>query len=78
MSEKDVPAPLVRAPDIRQREESFSHPWNPRSEIHGTRLSRLAGLSRTGVSLARIPPGKESFVYHSQLSTRSRPLRLAR
>lgn len=65
MSESKSAAPLLRAADIRQQEQSFSHPWNPRSEIHGTRLSRLAGLSRTGVSLARIPPGKESFVYHS-------------
>jgi uncharacterized cupin superfamily protein len=24
-----------------------------------------AGLSRTVISLARVPPGKESFVYHS-------------
>jgi uncharacterized cupin superfamily protein len=31
----------------------------------GVQLARLAGLKRIGVSLARIPPGKESFVYHS-------------
>ena len=27
-------------------------------------MSQLAGLSRTGVSLVRIAPGKESFAYH--------------
>jgi uncharacterized cupin superfamily protein len=43
---------------------SFSHPWNPKSEIRGTWMGRLAGLSRTGVSLARLAPGKESFAYH--------------
>jgi uncharacterized cupin superfamily protein len=33
--------------------------------MHGVQLGRLAGLSRIGVNLARIAPGKESFVYHS-------------
>lgn len=33
--------------------------------IIGTQISRLTGLKRTGVSLAKIPPGKESFIYHS-------------
>jgi uncharacterized cupin superfamily protein len=28
-------------------------------------LSRKTGLTRVGVSLLRVPPGKESFVYHS-------------
>lgn len=56
---------LVKADEIAAEESRFSHPWNPNSEIIGTRLSTLAGLSRVGVSLARIPPGKESFVYHS-------------
>ncbi|MDZ4058196.1 MAG: cupin domain-containing protein, partial [Polynucleobacter sp.] len=27
-------------------------------------MGRLAGLKRTGVSLVRLPPGKESFAYH--------------
>jgi uncharacterized cupin superfamily protein len=31
-------------------------------------LSRALGLKRIGVSIARIPPGKESFVYHSHQS----------
>jgi uncharacterized cupin superfamily protein len=56
---------LLRAAEALEHAQAFSHPWNPRSEIVGTQLARMVGLKRTGVSLARIPPGKESFVYHS-------------
>lgn len=40
------------------------HPLNEASEIHMTRLSDPTGLVHLGVSLARIPPGKESFSLH--------------
>ncbi len=56
---------LIKADEVSDKASGFSHPWNPNSEIIGTRLSTLVGLSRTGVSLVRIPPRKESFVYHS-------------
>jgi uncharacterized cupin superfamily protein len=56
---------LVKADEVAEKAGSFSHPWNPNSELIGTRLSTLVGLSRTGVSLIRIPAGKESFIYHS-------------
>ncbi|HWK75185.1 MAG TPA: cupin domain-containing protein [Povalibacter sp.] len=56
---------LLRAADIAARSQTFSHPWNPNSELHGYQLGKSTGLKRTGVNLARIPPGKESFVYHS-------------
>ena len=56
---------LLRASEIAEQEVNFSHPWNPNSSINGTRISRLVGLKRTGVSLAKIPAGKESFVYHT-------------
>ncbi len=56
---------LVRAAQVADAEVQFSHPWNARSQIRGTPLSQLVGLTRTGVSLARIAGGKESFVYHS-------------
>jgi uncharacterized cupin superfamily protein len=56
---------ILRSSEIRQREQSFSHPWNPKSQLIGVQLSRALGLKRTGVNIARIPPGKESFVYHS-------------
>ncbi len=64
MNEPESPN-LFRADHIDEQQACSSHPWNANSEIHGTHLSRLAGLERTGVSLVRIPPGKESFVYHS-------------
>ncbi len=56
---------LVKAEEAAKGESRFSHPWNPNSELYGTRLSTLVGLSRVGVSRVRVPPGKESFVYHS-------------
>jgi len=56
---------LFHADQIEDHQVCSSHPWNPESEVHGTHLSRLAGLERTGVSRVRIPPGKESFVYHA-------------
>ena len=56
---------LIKADEVAASADGFSHPWNPNSEIVGTRLSTLVGLSRIGVSLIRIPAGMESFVYHS-------------
>jgi uncharacterized cupin superfamily protein len=56
---------LLRAADIAARSQSFSHPWNPNSEVIGYQLAKSTGLRRTGVNFARMPPGKESFVYHS-------------
>lgn len=56
---------LLRRQDSEQHYQAFSHPWNPRSEITGAMLGRMTGLRRTGVSIARLRPGKESFVYHS-------------
>ncbi len=55
---------LLRRDAISAGESTFSHPWNPRSEVTGTHLSPLAGLQRTGISLVRIRPGRESFAYH--------------
>ena len=56
---------IVRAADIAAHAQEFSHPWNPRSQMHGTQLARSVGLKRTGVNLVRVPAGKESFAYHS-------------
>lgn len=47
-----------------ENEESLKHPLNRRSEVHGWMLARHTGLSRTGVNLIRVPPGKESFILH--------------
>ena len=61
----DPKACVFRAADVRSAEQTFSHPWNPQSSITGAQLGRRVGLQRTGVNLARVPPGKESFVYHA-------------
>jgi uncharacterized cupin superfamily protein len=56
---------LVRADEIAERAVKASHPWNPNSEFTGTRLAVLCELTRVGVNLMKVSPGKESFVYHS-------------
>ena len=56
---------ILRSAEAQAKEQTFSHPWNPNSEITGAMLGRTLGLQRTGVNLARIGPGKESFTYHS-------------
>jgi uncharacterized cupin superfamily protein len=59
------PVALSRAADrAKVPEESFSHPFNPNSQIFGRTLSDGTGLERLGVHWIRIPAGKESFVYH--------------
>lgn len=55
---------LIRAEAVQEAESTASHPRNPNSQLYGTHLSQLAGLKRTGVSVVRIPPGKQSFAYH--------------
>ncbi|MDZ7748320.1 MAG: cupin domain-containing protein [Halofilum sp. (in: g-proteobacteria)] len=59
----DQPVPVARERDRAPRRRS--PPWNPRSTIVGVRLGEELGLARTGVSVARVPPGRESFVYHA-------------
>lgn len=56
---------ILRRQQIADNMQTFSHPWNSQSEISGTQMGRSLGLKRTGVNFAKIPPGKESFVYHS-------------
>lgn len=41
------------------------HPFNPASEMRLVSLGDAAGMQRVGVSLIRIPPGKESFIPHA-------------
>lgn len=64
MSNNEECRQLIRAQAVKAAESSASHPWNPNSQLFGTHLSPLGGLKRTGVSIVRIPPGKESFAYH--------------
>ena len=66
MAESPPRSPLIRAGTIASLPEfRFEHPLNPRSEVHLRALGALAGLQRVGILIGRVPPGKESFVYHS-------------
>lgn len=58
-----APRVLVRATE-RGPEFQTGHPYEPRTELHGSILSRLAGLRRMAVNLAWIAPGKATSPYH--------------
>lgn len=53
-------AEIEAAPGVR-----FRHPLNPRSDVQLRALGDAAGLTRIGLSLARLRPDTESFLYHS-------------
>jgi uncharacterized cupin superfamily protein len=53
-------AELAATPEVHVR-----HPFNPSSDVFLRSLGRPVGLKRLSLSLARVPPGKESFIYHS-------------
>jgi len=63
---REPPRVLVRAGE-RGEAKRFQHPQNSHSEVLLTGLSRPAGLTRLAVVLARVPPGRESFVHHKHL-----------
>ncbi|MEO1428727.1 MAG: cupin domain-containing protein [Cyanobacteria bacterium J06632_19] len=66
MTNNEKPQPLIKAEAIKQLpQQTFSHPLNPNSEISGVSLSQAVGLQKIGFHLAKIAPGKESFIYHS-------------
>jgi uncharacterized cupin superfamily protein len=57
---------LLKASDINAMDAfEFHHPLNPNSEIYLRFLGRAVGLKRIGVTIARVPPGKESFIFHA-------------
>jgi uncharacterized cupin superfamily protein len=56
---------LVRATEHVTDVQTSRHPLNPKSLTLQRGLSRITGLARVGVTHVRIPPGQESFVYHS-------------
>jgi uncharacterized cupin superfamily protein len=57
---------LLTATQIAAAEaRAISHPLNPNSEVYSRPLSEITGLQRAIISLARVPPGKESFAYHA-------------
>lgn len=59
---------LVRAYELAFEDAAhIRHPLNPNSEVYVQRLSDRVGMKRAQLSLARVPPGKESFVPHGHL-----------
>jgi uncharacterized cupin superfamily protein len=58
---------LWKADEIAARGKRFTQRLNPNSEFIGAGLSRLAGMSRAHVTLARLPAGKDSFAYHAHM-----------
>ena len=52
-------ADLAATPEVRVR-----HPLNPDSDVYLRSLGRPTGLTRLSLSLARVPPGRQSFAYH--------------
>ena len=64
----DTPRHLVRAGDLDAAEAAcIRHPFNPNAEVHLQRLAERTGMGRVAVTLARVPPGKESFILHAHL-----------
>jgi uncharacterized cupin superfamily protein len=52
-------AEIARTPEVHVR-----HPFNPNSGVYLRQLARPVGLKRVALTIARIPPGRESFIYH--------------
>ncbi|WP_393011059.1 cupin domain-containing protein [Limnothrix redekei] len=62
----EKPPALIKASEIDAMDAvKFQHPLNPNSEIDLRFLGRVAGLKQIGITIARVPPGKESFIYHA-------------
>jgi uncharacterized cupin superfamily protein len=60
------PKHLVRTRHLRpENAVHVRHPLNPNSEVFVHHLSDRVGMMRAHLSLARVPPGKESFILHS-------------
>ncbi len=58
-------APLVlRADEIARAPFDFRHPLDAAAEIRLFGLGRMAGLKKSGVSLAHLDPGRTSFPLH--------------
>ncbi len=57
---------VLKAEAIEKMEPfRFQHPLNANSEVLMRPISSVVGLERVGVTLTRVPAGRESFVYHS-------------
>jgi uncharacterized cupin superfamily protein len=53
-------AEIAGLPEVHIR-----HPLNPASDVYLRSLGRMIGFQRTAFTLARVPPGRESFIYHA-------------
>lgn len=60
-----APPHLMRRKDIAGALRTFSHPWNPKSEMRGAALAAGLGLTRIGVNFIRIAPGREAYAPHA-------------
>ncbi len=61
-----LPKHVVRTGALRSEEAvHVRHPLNPNSDVRFHPLSRRAGMKRAHLNLARVPPGKESFIPHA-------------
>ena len=58
---------LWKAEEIGARAHAYEQRLNPNSTFLGVGLSRMSGLTRAHVTIARVPPGKDSFAYHAHL-----------
>jgi len=61
------PKVLWKPEEIHSHAHAYEQQLNPNSAFTGMPLSRLAGLKRVHVSMARVQPGKDSFAYHAHL-----------
>lgn len=60
------PKHIVRTEGLDWAQARHSrHPFNPASEMRMVGLGDGTGMTRIGVNLIRIPPGKESFIPHA-------------
>ena len=62
----DEPRHLVRTGSLpADAAARIRHPLNPNSDVRIQALSDRAGMARVHLSLARVPPGRESFIPHA-------------
>lgn len=55
---------LTRRQIAAMAETHIRHPWNAESDVYLKRLSPATGLRRLALAVTRVPPGRESFLYH--------------
>lgn len=62
----EPPKHLVRTRTLSAKDATrIRHPLNPNAEVLIHPLSHLAGMERAHLNLARVPPGRESFIPHA-------------